>query len=159
MSHMFCGNQKYLYEELLKYGLIEELSISLDLLLSNLLPEKIDIIKKEMEIPPECSCVNSLPDISNWNTGNAKDMSALFSLNTSIKYLPDISKWDMRNVVNINFMFFGCSNLRTLPNISKWNINNVKYMTGLFAFCPLLKELPDISKWETNNIINMSSLF
>ena len=38
--------------------------------------------------------------------------------------LPDISKWDTKNVTAMNSMFSGCKSLNSLPDISKWVLNS-----------------------------------
>jgi len=64
------------------------------------------------------SCkLESLPDISNWNTGNATDMSFMFFCSKA-KILPDISNWDISSVNNMNSMFSGCEYLTKLPDIT-----------------------------------------
>ena len=44
----------------------------------------------------ECSLLNSLPDISEWDTKNVINMSHMFKNCGSLKYLPDISKWETK---------------------------------------------------------------
>ena len=44
-----------------------------------------------------CSSLNSLPDISNWNTSNVTDMSSMFYKCNSLNSLPDMTKWDIKN--------------------------------------------------------------
>ena len=46
-------------------------------------------------------------------------MSSMFFQCSSLESLPDISKWDTRNVKNISDMFCGCSSLESLPDILK----------------------------------------
>ena len=41
-----------------------------------------------------CKSLNSLPDISKWNTNKVTDMSGMFSECESLKSLPDISNWN-----------------------------------------------------------------
>ena len=38
-----------------------------------------------------CESLNSLPDISKWNTNNVKDMSWMFNECKSLNSLPDIT--------------------------------------------------------------------
>ena len=38
---------------------------------------------------------------------------------SSLEYLPDISNWNTKNVVIMRGMFYGCSSLKSLPDISK----------------------------------------
>ena len=39
-----------------------------------------------------CESLKNLPDISNWETNNVKDMMQMFEYCSSLKELPDISK-------------------------------------------------------------------
>jgi len=105
-----------------------------------------------------CSSLKLLPDISKWNTNNVNNMSDMFYFCESLKSIPDISKWNTNNVNNISFMFSNCSSLESLPNISKWNTNNVNNMSFIFYYCSSLKSLPDISKWNTSNVYNISNM-
>ena len=106
-----------------------------------------------------CNSLQSLSDISQWDTSNITDMSNMFNNCSSIQSLPDISKWDMRNVTNISQMFCGCCLLNYLPNISKWDTKNVTNISSIFNNCISLQTLPDISKWKTTNVNNMEQIF
>ena len=46
-----------------------------------------------------------------------------------LQSLPDLSKWDTKNVKDKSYMFADCSLLQSLPDISKWNTKNVKDMS------------------------------
>ena len=48
-------------------------------------------------------------------------MNSMFCDCSSLQSLPDISKWDTKNVTNMSFMFYNCSSLQSLPDISKWD--------------------------------------
>ena len=67
-----------------------------------------------------CSSLNSLPDISNWNTSNVTDMSCMFSHCSSLNSLPDITKWDIKKLKNKGDMFKGCKE-RIIPEKFKDN--------------------------------------
>ena len=51
----------------------------------------------------------------------------------SLNSLPDISKWNTSNVNNMNWMFSGCESLYLFFDISKWNINTItnKYIINM----------------------------
>ena len=98
----------------------------------------------------------SLPDISNWDTSNVKNMSYLFNRCFSLISLPDISKWNTSNVMYMNCMFSFCKSLKSLPDISKWNTSNVKDMSYMFYECKLLSPLINILKWNISNVKNMN---
>ena len=52
-----------------------------------------------------CNDLISLPDISEWNTSNIKDMSYMFSNCTSLNSFDGISKWNTKNNINMAYMF------------------------------------------------------
>ncbi len=106
-----------------------------------------------------CKSLNSLPDITKWNTINVKDMSFMFSWCISLNSLPNISNWNTNNVTNMSGMFWGCKSLISLPDISKWNIDNVSDMSYMFSLCESLTSLPDLSKLNTINVSDMSCMF
>ena len=81
-------------------------------------------------------------------------MSSMFRGCTSLNSLPDISKWNTRNVNNMSFMFYNCLSLKSLPDISKWNTSNVNNMNWMFSGCESLYSFFDISKWNINTITN-----
>ena len=106
----------------------------------------------------ECP-INSLPDISNWNTSNITDMSLMFNCCSLLNSLPDISNWNTSNVTDMSCMFNWCAALNSLPDISKWDTSNVTNMSLMFNCCSSLNSLPDISKWNTSNVTNMDGMF
>ena len=87
---------------------------------------KIIILEKFIDMSYMfCNCysLNSLIDLSKWNTINVTNMSNMFSYCESVKSL-DISKWNTINVTNMSFMFYNCKSLKSL-DISKWNTINI----------------------------------
>ena len=106
-----------------------------------------------------CISLETLPDISKWDTRNVSDMSYMFHNCESLKSLPDISNWNTSKVTNMSYMFYNCKSLKSLPDISKWNIRNVIDMSYMFHCCLSLKSLPDISKWNIEKVINMNKMF
>ena len=86
-------------------------------------------------------------------------MSCMFCGFFSLQSLPDISKWDTKNVTNMNHMFQGCSSLSSLPDISKWNINNLKEYKGMFDNCKKSLKIPiNIKMKMEGKIIEESSI-
>ena len=66
---------------------------------------------------------------------NIIDASYMFSGCKSLNSLPDITKWNTINIKNISFMFSWCISLNSLPDISNWNTNNVTNMSSMFSGC------------------------
>ena len=106
-----------------------------------------------------CNSLQSLPDISEWNTRRVTNMNDIFFGCSSLESLPDISKWNTKNVTSMNDVFFGCSTLQSLPDISKWDTSKVRNMKNMFSYCSSLKSLPDISKWNTRRVVNKGGIF
>ena len=106
-----------------------------------------------------CNSLKTLPDISKWNTNNVTNLRYIFGECSSLVTLPDISNWNTSKVDNMGYMFYRCSSLVSLPDISNWNISNVINMRDMFYGCCSLKSLPDLSKWNTSNVINMEYMF
>ena len=100
-----------------------------------------------------CNCLKVLPDISEWDTKNVKNISSMFEFCSSVKSFPNLSKWETKNVKDMNNMFKFYHLLKTVPGISEWNTKNVKNMGNIFDNCTSLDSLSDISKLDTKNVI------
>ena len=64
------------------------------------------------------------------------DMSYMFNGCSSLQSLPDISKWNTSNITNMSYMSNGCSSLKTRPDISKWKLKENSAMDNIFLGCP-----------------------
>ena len=97
-----------------------------------------------------CNCVEleSLPDISLWDTSKVENINGMFAQCEKLSNIPDISKWDISKVTKISNLFFKCKSLQYLPDISKWNISQLTDLKGIFKDCNSLINYPDISKWK-----------
>ena len=77
-------------------------------------------------------------------------MNGMFDKCWNLETLPDISKWDTSNVTDMSTMFSGCFQLKALPDISKWNTKKVQHMYDMLGRLGKVELFPDISKWEIN---------
>ena len=59
-------------------------------------------------------------------------MNGIFEGCELLESLPDISNWNTENITDLNRLFFKCCNLKSLPDISKWNINKVTKINDIF---------------------------
>ena len=75
----------------------------------------------------------------------SNDMSFIFSNCISLGFLPNISQWNTFNTKNMKALFKNCSSLPLLPDLSKWNTDNVNDLSELFSGCPSISKLPDLS--------------
>jgi surface protein len=65
----------------------------------------------------------------------------------SLESLPDISEWNTSNVADMRNMFYGCNKLKKLPDISKWKTYNLTNKSGIIDECKLLKVNENVSQW------------
>ena len=106
-----------------------------------------------------CKLLESLPDISKWNTKNVIDMGNMFSYCTSLESLPDISNWNTRNVTLMNGLFTGCDSLISLPDISKWDTTNTTKMNSIFFGCSNLISLRIFLKGALKMLLQLEISF
>ena len=92
---------------------------------------KINRIKEAKNIFEDCSSLESLPDISKWNTNNVTTMRSMFNGCSSLKSLPDISKWNTNNVTTMSCMFKGCSSLESFQIYQ----NGIQIMLLIWVIC------------------------
>ena len=122
------------------------------------IPEKKNNIYAFTEMFFGCILLNSLPDLSKWDTSKVTDMSGMFTYCNSLTSFPGISNWDISNVKSLCGMFAHCLSLESPPDIGNWKTQNVKDFSFLFYNCEKLKSFPEL-KWQinktamTNNII------
>ena len=125
--------------------------LNLTMLDVSLVEDMNDLFSKDCEY----SVLKSI-DISNWDTGNVRNMCSMFR---NCYYLEsvDVSKWDTSNVRSMEDMFCGCSSLKSV-NVSEWNVCNVENMEYMFYMCMSLDDI-DISKWDVSNVKDMYGMF
>ena len=106
-----------------------------------------------------CTKLQFVPDIPEFDTSRVFDMSYFFYNCLSLKFLPDIYKWKTDKVIDMSYLFCKCSFLLSLSAISKWNTINVTNMSNMFRECVSLLSLPDIFGWNTFNVIDINNMF
>ena len=98
-----------------------------------------------------CSLLTSL-DVSNFNTSKVTDMGYVFSNCFSLTSL-DLSNWDTSNCTDMESMFSNCSSLTSL-DVSSFNTSKVGGYGGfknMFNSCSSLETL-DISNFDFSNV-------
>ncbi len=115
--------------------------------------------------------INSVPDVSAWNTGNVTNMSAVFIgygfASSALDKVPDVSGWNTENVTDMSAMFanygYWTETLDAVPDVEDWKTGNVTNMQEMFsgfgASSIELSKVPDISGWATENVTNMQRMF
>ena len=97
-----------------------------------------------------CVSLESLPDLSKWDTSKVKNMSNMFYGCKSLKSLPEITEWDISNVDNMNNIFYDCNSLEYFPYNKILNTSKVNNIIPLFLGCNSLKKL---SKFYIEDIL------
>ena len=69
---------------------------------------------------------------------NSVILAEMFSFCPSLQSIEDISEWNTDNLIDMSGMFEGCSSLEILPDISKWNTYNTTNTSSLFSSCSSL---------------------
>ena len=115
--------------------------------------------------------LNSVPDVSGWNTGNVTNMTAMFesygNFSSSLDKVPDVSGWNTEKVTNMSFMFqkYGheSQTFNAVPDVSNWDTGNVTNMNNMFFEyghkSTALNTVPDVSGWNTGKVDNMRDMF
>ena len=80
-----------------------------------------------------CTSLETLPNISIWNTSSLKDISYMFNNCTSLICIPDKSIWDTNSVEKMEHIFDHCNSLFKLPNIRNWDITDLKDIKAVFS--------------------------
>ncbi len=104
----------------------------------------------------KCSKLATIENISNLNTSEMTDMSAMFYYCNKLTSL-DVSNFDTKNVTDMSAMFGYCYSLTSL-DVSKFNTAKVKDMSSMFYSCTALTSL-DVSNFDTKDVTNMSYMF
>ncbi|MDO5328790.1 MAG: BspA family leucine-rich repeat surface protein [Coriobacteriia bacterium] len=128
--------------------------------------------------------INSVPDVSSWNTSNVRDMNHMFEsygqysseLNQApiCAHVDDSEVWDLSNITDMSnmFQYYGqyAKNLNVVPDVSNWdfssNLQDVN-LSGLFQFYAagkittktIISVVPNVSEWKTNKVTNMENIF
>ena len=91
------------------------------------------------------------PDISNWNTSSAIDMSLMFY---QAPFNQPLSGWNVSNVVNMGQMF---QQTPFNQNINSWDVGKVTNMYAMFYLAGSFNQ--PLNNWNTSACTNMSLMF
>lgn len=128
-----------------------------------------------------CAALNTVPDVSEWDTSCAEDMSCMFYEyggyidddeyayhgSAALNDIPDVSDWDTSKVTNMDSMFYeyGYSSavLNAVPDVSHWDTSEMEYMNYLFSYygcaSAVLSSVPVVSGWDTSKVRTMYVMF
>ncbi len=93
--------------------------------------------------------LESVGDLSNWNTSKVKDFSSMFSFNHNLKSL-NVSGWDLSSAERMGHIFYACHSLKEI-DVTTWDTSKVKDLSGMFAICKNLKKI-DLSNYNTSGV-------
>lgn len=115
--------------------------------------------------------LNSVPDVSKWNTANVTNMTDMFNsygnFSDNLTIVPDVSNWNTANVTNMANMFqkYGheSTGFNAVPDVSKWNTGKVEDMHQMFIEyghkSTALTAVPDVCNWNTAEVKTMAEMF
>ena len=92
-------------------------------------------------------------NVSNFNTSNVADMSAMFYLSQATTL--DLSNFNTSKVTNMSSMFSGSQ--ATTLDVSNFDTSNVTDMGYMFNYSQATTL--DVSNFDTSKVTNMSSMF
>lgn len=102
-------------------------------------------------------------DISKWDTGKVKNMSAMFSNSINLTYV-DMNNLDLSSVIIFNNMFSNCSSLKGI-NLENTRLKTTTLNRGesfkmafMFDGCSSLESL-DLTSWDTSKVTDMQQMF
>ncbi|MGY0169149.1 BspA family leucine-rich repeat surface protein [Lactococcus petauri] len=116
----------------------------------------VTLDQKSAHLFSDLSKVETISNLSNFDTSQVKDMSYMFRGMIFLKKL-DLSSFDTSQVTNMSYMFEYTMRLTEL-DVSKFNTSKVKDMGSMFRHTDSLKEI-NVSSFDTSEVMIMSSMF
>jgi surface protein len=113
-----------------------------------------------------CTKLESIDDISGWDTSNCTNMLGMFQINCSLQEL-DLSRWDVSRVKDFGNMFYGHKNytsdgvimkLTSVGDLSGWNTGSATNMSQMFNYCICLRSV-DVSGWDVSGVTADNGLY
>ena len=106
-----------------------------------------------------CSNLESIGDLSGWNVGSCTDMRWMFNQCSNLESIGDISNWDVSKVTTFKAMFWRCSKLESIGDLSGWNVGSCTDMSWMFNQCSNLESIGDISNWDVSKVTTFKYMF
>ena len=103
--------------------------------------------------------LTTLEGLENWDTTNVIDMSLLLYNDKSLISIKELENWNTSNVIDLSHAFTGLYNLEILEGLENWNTSKVAYMNSMFHNCSNLIDASAIRNWNVSNVENMSHMF
>ena len=102
--------------------------------------------------------VQTLDDLSSWNTSSVVDMSGVFSGDASLTTLEGLENWDTTNVTDMSLLLYNDKSLISIKELENWNTSNVTDFSYAFYNSPIIS-LSGLENWDTSKVTNMSYMF
>ena len=103
----------------------------------------------------DCTSIKSL-NLKDWNLKSATCYN-MFGECTQLETLGDIGNWNTEDITDFSYMFYNCKSLKNV-NVKNWNTAKVKTFANMFDGCTSIEEL-DITNWDTSSSSNISNIF
>ena len=104
----------------------------------------------------DCQSLVTL-DVSDWDTGNVKDMAYMFLNGYKLESINGLNNWDVSSVTDMTQTFAFCKVLPEL-DVSGWDVSNVTSMVGTFGQCFALKTV-NTTGWKPLNVTTTQNMF
>lgn len=103
-------------------------------------------------------CTQFNPDLSQWNTIQVTDMTAMFQ-NSGLRNW-SFKNWDVSNVTSMASMFSGCQNFGADGDGGTWNWNTINVTNMQFMFSSAGNNIWTATiNFDTSNVTNMLAMF
>ena len=102
--------------------------------------------------------LNNIEGLRSFNSSNVLNMRRMFNT-INVQTLDDLSSWNTSSVVDMSGVFGGDVSLTTLEGLENWNTSKVAYMNSMFHNCSNLIDASAIRNWNVSNVENMSHMF
>ena len=130
----------------------------------------------------ECSALQSIKGLDNWNTTAATNMSYMFydctnltsiassnpgeNPSTNVSYTSasenlgnlDFSNFGTAKVEDFSYMFYDCKAMRSIKGLDNWNTKSATDMSYMFTYDDNLNSL-DLSKFDTSQVTTFKAMF
>ena len=82
-------------------------------------------------------------------------MDSFFQNCSKIEDLTPLANWNVENVTAMYDMFNGCTNITDLSPLANWNVSNVTRMSRMFQNCSHLVNASGINSWSSRLNANL----
>ncbi len=106
-----------------------------------------------------CKSLTSLSGLKNWNMGNKSLADQMFKDCRSLVDISALANWNTSKMYNIKEMFSGCQSLVDISVLARWDVSNVGYITAMFNDCRSIRDLSPLANWNMGKVSSAGEMF